>query len=201
MIRAGLTNISGLFANCSVDDIIEEMTLSKENAYDICDKETRKHLKLVKQIVIFDMANVGWIYPSSDLIASQNRASEIAKNLYPQLLDRVILINSPWFFSQLWKIAKMVLSQSLTSKASVCGGTIVPHGMGACSWASANVDPDLLPTFVGGNCDKCPGGCVGNTTNDQTKMKAGGDAAPIPKEGEPLPPPPAGQKGWLGGWW
>lgn len=150
VIRAGLTNISGLFSNCNVGDIIEEMTLSKENAYHICDEATRKSGKLVKQIVIFDMANVGWIMPSSDLISSQNKASEIAKHLYPQLLEKVsllfpvafflllssftrfvkvVIMNAPWFFQQLWKIARMVLSESLTGKVSMCTGVIVPDGM------------------------------------------------------------------------
>jgi hypothetical protein len=102
--------------------------------------------KLVKQLVIFDMANVGWIMPSSDLVSSQNRASEIAKHLYPQLLDKVatysfccsnahlfcsqvVIINAPWFMSQLWKIAKMMLSESLTGKVAMCSGAIVPDGM------------------------------------------------------------------------
>ncbi len=104
VIRAGLTNISGLFSNCNVQDIMEEMTLSKENAYTICDAATRKSGKLVKQIVIFDMASVGWIIPGSELISSQNKASEIAKDLYPQLLEKVIIMNAPWFMSQLWKV-------------------------------------------------------------------------------------------------
>ncbi len=44
-----------------MNDIIEEMTLSKENAYHICDEATRKSGRLVKQIVIFDMANGNFI--------------------------------------------------------------------------------------------------------------------------------------------
>ena len=84
--------------------IIEEMTLSKEAAYLECDKVTRETGRLTKQIVIMDFANVGWIYPSQTLISSQNEASEIAKNLFPQLLEKVVIINQPWFFTQLWKV-------------------------------------------------------------------------------------------------
>ena len=117
---------------------------------------------------------------------------------------QVIIINCPWFFSQLFKIAKMVLSESLTSKAAVCGGTIVPNGLSDCPWASQHIAPAVLPDFVGGSCNKCEPGCVGETKNDQTKMKAGGKMAPPPKEGEELPPPPQGG-GWLpsslSGWW
>ena len=71
-----------------------------------------------------DFAHQGWFYPSQSLIQSQNDASAISKLLYPQLLDKVIIINAPWFFKQLWKIATMVLSESLTSKGLdiVCPG-------------------------------------------------------------------------------
>ena len=63
-----------------------------------------------------DFAHQGWFYPSQSLIQSQNDASAISKLLYPQLLDKVIIINAPWFFKQLWKIATMVLSESLLSR-------------------------------------------------------------------------------------
>ncbi len=98
---------------------------------------------------------VGWIIPSSELISSQNKASEIAKHLYPQLLEKVVILNAPWFMSQLWKIAKMMLSESLTGKVAMCRGTIAPDGMLACPYARANfASMEELPSFVGGSCRK-----------------------------------------------
>jgi hypothetical protein len=38
-------------------------------------------------------------------------------------------MNAPWFMSQLWKVAKMMLSESLTGKVGMCQGAIVPDGM------------------------------------------------------------------------
>ena len=105
----------------------------------------------------FSCSSPGWFYPSQALIQSQNDASAIAKLLYPQLLDKaktcalhrvllsrsfsrqVIIINAPWFFRQLWKIATAVLSESLTSKVGMCGGTIVAGELGKCPYASKHV--------------------------------------------------------------
>ncbi len=150
---------------------MEEMTKKKEQAYLICDRVTRETGRLTKQIVIIDFANMGWIVPSQTLISSQNEASAIAKNLYPQLLEKVIIVNAPWFMSQLWKVATMVLSESLTGKVAMCGGTIAPGQLGACPYASKNINIDELPSFVGGTCSKCEGKCVGGIANDSTTMK------------------------------
>lgn len=62
----------------------------------------------------------------------------------------MIILNAPWFFKQLWKIATMVLSESLTSKVGMCGGTIVAGELGKCPWASKHLAVEDMPTFVGG---------------------------------------------------
>lgn len=193
IIRAGLANVSGLYSKLSVKEIVEEMTLKKEELWIMCDRVTRETGRLTKQIVIMDFANQGshekqlwscfeqtnvsgWFYPSQALIQSQNDASAIAKLLYPQLLDKgkqktkyelllfrfvtvfhcqVIILNAPWFFKQLWKIATMVLSESLTSKVGMCGGTIVPGELGKCPWASKHLAVEDMPTFVGGDRYDC----------------------------------------------
>lgn len=207
IIRAGLANVSGLYSSLSVKDIVEEMTLKKEECFLLCDAQTRKTGRLTKEIVIMDFANQGWFYPSQALIQSQNDASAISKLLYPQLLDKVIILNAPWFFKQLWKIATMVLSESLTSKVGMCGGTIVPGELGKCPWASKNLALEDMPTFVGGTCS-CPGGCVGDVPNDCTTVK-GSDI--IEQEEEEYEEEeeeaadgsgkPAASGGWLSGWW
>jgi hypothetical protein len=59
IIRAGLANVSGLYSSLSVKDIVEEMTLKKEEAYIMCDRVTRESGRLTKQIVIMDFAHQG----------------------------------------------------------------------------------------------------------------------------------------------
>ena len=103
----------------------------------------------------------------------------------------------------------MVLSESLTNKVGMCGGTIQPLGLTGCPWASAHVSLEALPTFVGGSCDKCVPGCVGDVANDCVVMKAGGAAiqAPPPEEAAAdlaqaeNKATEGGGGGWLSGWW
>lgn len=179
------------------------MTLKKEQVYIMCDQHTRATGRLTKEIVIMDFAHQGWFYPSQALIQSQNDASAISKLLYPQLLDKVIIINAPWFFKQLWKIATMVLSESLTSKVGMCTGTITPGKLMECPWASKNLRPEDMPTFVGGTCE-CEGGCVGDVPNDHCTVKgidlvAQEEEEWSEEEGEEEAAPAAGG-GWFSGW-
>jgi hypothetical protein len=164
----------------------------------------------------------GWFYPSQALIQSQNDASAIAKLLYPQLLDKVRCRVCDVSFRQLWKIATAVLSESLTSKVGMCGGTIAPGELGKCPYASkllalegscffvffffvAHLWTLDMPTFVGGTCS-CPGGCVGDVPNDCAVVK-GSDIVQQEEEefededeeGKEKAAPAAGG-GWFSGW-
>ena len=156
IIRAGLANVNGLYSSLEVKTIVEEMTLKKEEAFLACDRVTRETGRLTKELVIMDFAHQGFFYPSNALISSQNEASAISKLLYPQLLEKVIIVNAPWFFQQIWKIGMMVLSASLTSKVGMCMGTIEPGKLGDCPWASVHLKIDEVPSFVGGKC-QCEG--------------------------------------------
>lgn len=92
--------------------------------------------------------------PAKSIQNGMNKSSEIAQHLYPQLLERVAIINAPWFMKQLWKIARMILSERLTSKAAMCMGQFEPgaepNRMMECPWASKQLRPEEVPTFVGG---------------------------------------------------
>ena len=44
IIRAGLANVSGLFTKLTVEQMVEEMTLKKEQVHILCDQATRKYL-------------------------------------------------------------------------------------------------------------------------------------------------------------
>ena len=149
-----------------------------------------------------DFAHQGWFYPSQSLIQSQNDASAVSKLLYPQLLDKVVILNAPWFFKQLWLLATSVLSTSLTSKVGMCQGTIEPGKIGDCPWASKRFRAEDMPTFVGGTCE-CEGGCIGDVPNDHS-IVIGSDIVVQEEEewdeeedGEEGAPADAG---WFGGW-
>ncbi len=80
----------------------------------------------VLKLFFFFLKNVSMGIPAKSIQNGMNKSSEIAQHLYPQLLERVAIINAPWFMKQLWKIARMILSERLTSKAAMCMGQFEP---------------------------------------------------------------------------
>ncbi len=54
----------------------------------------------------FPSQNVSMGIPAKSIQNGMNKSSEIAQHLYPQLLERVAIINAPWFMKQLWKVRR-----------------------------------------------------------------------------------------------
>lgn len=79
---------------------------------------------------------------------------------------------------QLWKVARMILSERLTSKAAMCMGHFEPgeepNKLHECPWASKQLVAEEVPTFVGGKCTCAEkGGCCGGVANDNYEPKKG----------------------------
>jgi len=170
-IRACIAEPGLLAKNVTEDELCGHMTIAKEFSYLVCDKVTRETGRLTKLVVVFDMKGVSFQIPSKSIQNGINKSSEVALHLYPQLLERVVIINAPWFMKQLFKVARMVLSERLTSKASMCLGHFTPgedpNRFAECPWASKQLEAKDVPTFVGGLCNcKDKIGCIGSYPND-----------------------------------
>lgn len=196
-IRACIADPNLLAKAVTEDELCGHMTLAKEVSYLVCDKVTRESGRLTKLVVVFDMKNTSFQIPAKSIQNGINKSSEVALHLYPQLLERVVIINAPWFMKQLFKVARLVLSERLTSKASMCMGHFTPgeepNRLHECPWASKQLDAKDVPSFVGGTCyckDKI--GCIGGVANDSYEPKKG----PPKKEGEPSSEEEK-KKGWF----
>jgi len=194
-IRACIAEPTLLAKNVTEDELCGHMTIAKEFSYIVCDKVTRESGRLTKLVVVFDMKHVSFQIPAKSIQNGINKSSEVALHLYPQLLERVVIINAPWFMKQLFKVARVILSERLTSKASMCLGHFTPgeepNRMLECPWASKQLDPKDVPTFVGGLCnckDKGKIGCIGSYPNDSYEPKRpgkDGESGDV-EAGEPL---------------
>lgn len=201
-IRAVIADPAVLAKNVTEDELCKHLTFIKEEAYIICDKITRDTGRLTKLVVVFDMKNVSMGIPAKSIQNGMNKSSEIAQHLYPQLLERVAITNPPWMMKQLWKIARMILSERLTSKAAMCMGHFEPgeepNRMHECPWASKQLRPEEVPTFVGGMCEcKEKGGCVGGIANDNYEPKKGPSKEEIAAKAAENGEEPK-KKGWFG---
>lgn len=86
-------------------------------------------------------------------------------------------------------------------QAAFCGGTIAPGELSKCPYASANVKPEVLPSFVGGTCDKCVPGCIGGVPNVCTTIKASDEVAPQVQDAPPQEESSGGGGGWFSSLW
>jgi hypothetical protein len=80
-------------------------------------------------------------------------AANIGQNYYPEMLGSMYVINSGFFFSAVWSIAKGFIDEKTKKKINIEKNEKVLREV---------IDPENLPTFLGGNC-KCEhveGGCL-----------------------------------------
>jgi hypothetical protein len=81
-------------------------------------------------------------------------ASKIGQDYYPEIMGQMYIINAPMLFSGIWAIVKGFLDERTRKKISIQGSKYIKDLL-------LTIDPDNLPTFIGGNCT-CEeyGGCM-----------------------------------------
>ena len=145
-----------LMDNASFDQVEEYLLMTKEEDYVICDAKTRESRKLVKMISIIDMYDYGMFRGGSDrrFAKALGRSSNVSTDLYPQLLGKTIVCNTPTFINWCIRLIKLFMSERTFSKISflpICG-----HGEPGTSGNIQDyikVDPAGLPDFLNGKVD------------------------------------------------
>ena len=129
---------------------------TREEDFLICDRLTRETRKLVKTVSVIDMYDMSVFSGDADkrFAKALGDASNMSTDLYPQFLDKSILVNLPNVFNWVWKILKLFMSERTLAK-------IVLHpvlGHGASDSVGSlgdlcDVDEDNIPDFLGGKFD------------------------------------------------
>ena len=80
--------------------------------------------------------------------------AKVAQDYYPETMGNCLVVNAPKLFSALWAIVKGFLDERTRSKVRIVGAAFVPV-------LHEHIDPENLPTFLGGFCT-CynDGGCL-----------------------------------------
>ena len=77
--------------------------------------------------------------------------SDLEQNSYPEMLFKIVMINTPKVFSGAWTILKPFMAEGTRRK-------IIIKSDGAVNELLEEIDAEDLPEFFGGKC-KCEGGC------------------------------------------
>lgn len=169
IIRAGISNTVALTTEHTHDEVVEFMMYRKEIGFLLCDAITRKTRKLTKLVTVNDLSHVSLLAGTDKrFTAVLGAASKLSETLYPQLLDRAVLINAPYIFGAIWSIIKGMVSTKTRAKVALCGTSDTRKGdISKCPFAKL-INLHTVPSFLGGGC-RCVGGCVG-VSNEQTAM-------------------------------
>lgn len=170
IIRAGISNTVALTNAHTHEEMVEFMMYRKELGFLLCDAMTRKTRKLTKLVTVNDLSHVSLLAGTDKrFTAVLGAASKLSETLYPQLLDRAVLINAPYIFGAIWSIIKGLMSANTRAKVAVCGSSDTRKGdISKCPFAKL-INLHTVPSFLGGGC-RCVGGCVSGVSNEQTAM-------------------------------
>mmetsp|Transcript_23541 Transcript_23541/g.57669 ORF Transcript_23541/g.57669 Transcript_23541/m.57669 type:complete len:426 (+) Transcript_23541:254-1531(+) len=171
IIRAGISNPAAMVEGIPNDVVVDFMMYRKEIGFLKCDALTRSTRVLTKLVTVNDLSHVSIISGADKRFqAVLGESSKLSEVLYPQLLDRAVLINVPYIFGALWSLFKNVISVKARAKVAICPGNTLTGDISKCPFAKL-IDLDTLPSFLAGRC-RCKGGCICATPNEQTQLVA-----------------------------
>lgn len=170
-IRAGVSNPPAMMDANTKDEVLAFMMYRKELGFRICDEKTRKTRKLHKLITVNDLNHVSLMAGTEKRFQKVlGESSKLSETLYPQLLDRAVLVNVPYIFSVIWSMVRGLISAKTRAKVAICPGDTLKGDVSKCPFAKM-INMETIPTFMGGSC-RCRPGCICGVPNDQKTMVA-----------------------------
>lgn len=135
--------------NWTVDDLLQmhvrTQELMRTRAKFISDKIGKR---VDQNIVVFNLKNLP-ITPDFECITYIRRLLAIDQVFYPETLNKLFVINAPWYFSAIFALIKPFIDTDTALKISILGSDYMPQLL-------EFVDEDNIPVEMGGRCDNVP---------------------------------------------
>jgi hypothetical protein len=155
--RVGHANLTTLKDNISTEEFLRWHTygweLNLEEQFPACSEAFGCLVE--RNLVILDLAglNVSDAMDSSVQDLLKRMTAQDSAN-YPEMLDKMFIVNAPFTFRAVWSIISTFLDPNTLKKITVLGGqdVFLPQLL-------ERIDRDKIPDFLGGDCH-CDGGCV-----------------------------------------
>jgi hypothetical protein len=152
--RIGALNLNRLFEVTSFERM--EMYFVREYEKLIHEKfraaSERAGRRIENTLTILDLGGAAMKLMSKKVYGFVQRISKVAQDYYPEILGNMFIVNTPLLFSGAYAMIKPWLDKRTKDKIST-------HGKKFHSKLFELVDPDDLPSFLGGNCN-CEQGCL-----------------------------------------
>lgn len=120
----------------------------QQQRFPACSEKAGKHIE--QCYTILDMKGVA-LSQASTVVPFVRETAKIAQDYYPEMMGKMIIINSPMLFRGAFTLVKPFLDPVTLSKIEILGGSYK-------SVLEKDVSPENIPDIFGGSC-ACPGGC------------------------------------------
>ena len=122
--------------------------LHREVGFQYLDRLTRETGLLCKQVMFLDFAGASLSAMRDNRTSSiQAEVSNISKKVYPQLVDKVAMVNAPSWLSGLLKVFRLILPKSTLDKIELFSST---DGLWYSEWGKRRLKRENMPKFLGG---------------------------------------------------
>mmetsp|Transcript_7495 Transcript_7495/g.26751 ORF Transcript_7495/g.26751 Transcript_7495/m.26751 type:complete len:478 (+) Transcript_7495:189-1622(+) len=151
MVRGGPSNMPGLQANVTQEEQFDIQISHREIAYAQADRVARSEGRLVKQVIIFDMADVALsTMLDRRTSAVHARVSKLSAVLYPQMQDKLCILNAPTWMEMVINMFKTILPARVFSRTELYSD---PASFWATEWAQRTLVRSRFPKSLGGTLD------------------------------------------------
>jgi len=161
IIRGGVSNLKAMCDEVPREHILAYMLYFRLQGFIRCDKATRERGRLCKMVVVNDLKYVSLSSGFEARFKSiLKETSELSEKLFPQLLEKSVMMNLPAWVLTVLKAFLLVMPQKAAAKTVICPGKSLCDSTSKCQygeWSRKKFDNDQLPRFLGGK-RSCPGG-------------------------------------------
>jgi hypothetical protein len=100
-----------------------------------------------KHIVLEDLGGLGWSHVSTATTDLAKSIISLDESHFPESMQKMFIINTPWIFNTVWKIIKPIVSERTVAKIEICGADYIDK-------LREVMDDDQIPVEFGGTCQK-----------------------------------------------
>jgi len=106
-------------------------------------------------IVVMDLNGLGMKHVDKQAVRFVRAVAALDQLHYPEHLRKCFVINAGKMFHLAYKMIEKFIDPRTREKLVVLGKDYAPT-------IQQHIHPSQLPTFLGGTCSQCPGGCLSN---------------------------------------
>lgn len=148
--RLGQIDPPTLEANFDTEAVMKHHVKVMEKVLYLKEKLIQMDRRMIyKHVVVIDLTGFGWKHMGKKFYGPVKEMMHVDQHYYPEMLNRMIICNAPFYFKGLWAVVKPWVHP--LTRARIKMGT---------KYLREYIDDDQIPQFLGGSCQCAEGKCL-----------------------------------------